>query len=248
MKSASLTPNPAFLISILLLLCSCGLEDVLYLDYVKETDIVRTVNYHVDIKNLPAGPGHPSVNKIEIDFTTSQIPSIRSPNTSGVHDPAALGVFFGNFQIYYRIYMSGILLNSTINESDMTMINPTLASDYNSLKPYTVTTNNYAASVGSAFSGRNYWIVDELSTNYILRSSQLITPYPEDRYFFNDDDLKAPVYLNPNNNADVVTNPSGTAYTYVSMYVVHKAFNDITLTPYYSVPAFLGVFLLPNTP
>jgi hypothetical protein len=126
-------------------------------------------------------------------------------------------------------------------------VNVALASDYAALSPYTITTNYYAASVASAFSNRGYWTVNERSFSYVLRSSQLITPYPEDRYFFNDPDLKNPQYLKPEYNADVVANSAGSSYAYVSMYIVHTAFDTANLAPYYSSPTFLGVFLLPDT-
>lgn len=214
---------------------SCGLDSVTYLKYVDENNVVRTMNNHVEISDLPDGPGHPGVDKVALDFTSSRIPTVTSTD---------FPIFYANFIIFYRIYCSNTLLNS-ITEADLGTVNPTLLSDYNTLKPYTVTTNDYAASVGSAFSNRNYWSIDTSSTQYLLRSTQLITPYPENRYFINDSDLKNPSYLNSNNNADVVNNSSGVSYTYVSMYIAHTAIGT-SLTPYYSSPTFLGVFLLPN--
>jgi hypothetical protein len=228
--------NLAAVLSLALL--SCGIDSVNYLAYVPEVNVTKTANYRVDIINLPDGPGHGQINSVSLDFTSSQVPSITSSD---------INTFHSNFQIYYRIYISNMLLNSTINESDMTAINTVLYSDFSALKPYTVVTNNYTASVGSAFAGRNYWAIGEDSNPNLLRSRQLITPYPSNRLFFNDSDLKNPSYLNSNNNADVVANSNGNSYTYVSMYVVHTAFSDVTLTPYYSSPTFLGVYLLPDT-
>jgi hypothetical protein len=177
---------------------------------------------------------------VSLDFQQSYIPSISGNN---------LNHFLNNYYIFYRIYISGRIVSSP-SESTYQDINPTLYSDYNALKSYTVTTNNNASSVGSAFSSRNFFRMNDRSGPQILRSRELITPYPSDnRYFFYSADLVNPAYLNSNNNADVVANSSssgGSAYAYTAMYVTHKAFNTTTLAEVYSSPTFLGVFLLPN--
>ncbi|MDR2509577.1 MAG: hypothetical protein LBC77_02915 [Spirochaetaceae bacterium] len=216
----------------------CGIDAVNYLEHVPEGNVVRTMNNHVDINNLPDGPGGSGViDRVSLDFTSSRIPQIQSTQ---------LVDFYKRFLVYYRIYCSAIRIDS-VSETNLSDINPTLASDYNSLKPYTVPANNYAASVGSAFAGRNYWTISsEIPDNNIRRSTQLITPYPENRFFLNDQQLKDPSYLNSNNNADVVSNSSGSTYTWVSMYVVQTSLST-NLTPYYSAPTFLGVFLLPDS-
>ena len=215
-----------------------GLDSVNYLAPVDSNNVQQSSVYSCVINNLPEGPGHSVISNVTLSFQSSQIPNITSSDINSFHN---------NFVIYYRIYLSPALISS-ISESELNAINAALYSDYNTLKPYTVVTNNYAASVASAFSNRSYRTIDSMSNPYLLRSADLITPYPRaNRYFFNDPELKAPEYLNANNNADVVSNTSGTAYSYVSLYVAHTAFDTINLTPYYSSPTFLGVYLLPDT-
>ena len=210
---------------------ACGLDSVGFLEYVDDANVRITTNTSVTVYNLPR-----SIDWLTLDYTENRIPSITSSDLNTYHT---------YFQIFYRIYLSNVLISSTISEIDLPTINPTLASDYAALKPYTVKTNYYAASVGSAFASRNYWNIDDASGPNILRSSGLITPYPSDRFFFNAPDLKNVAYLNPNNNADVVTNSEGTAYAYVSQYIVNTELNSTTLALNYSAPTFLGVYLLP---
>jgi hypothetical protein len=211
---------------------ACGLDSIGYLDPVDDANVRITTNTSVTVYSLPRG-----IDWLTLDYTDNRIPRITSSDLNTYHT---------YFQIFYRIYLSNVLISSTISEINLPVINPTLASDYASLKPYTVKTNNYAASVGSAFASRSYWTIDDASGPNILRSSGLITPYPSDRFFVNAADLKNPAYLNPNNNADVVTNSEGTAYAYVSQYIVNTELNSTTLALNYSAPTFLGVYLLPN--
>ncbi|MDR0540161.1 MAG: hypothetical protein LBG74_06640 [Spirochaetaceae bacterium] len=64
---------------------------------------------------------------------------------------------FLNYAIFYRIYISDILLTSTIGESELSFINATLNSDYLAIKPYTDPANNLTTNTGSLFSGRNHF-------------------------------------------------------------------------------------------
>jgi hypothetical protein len=102
----------------------------------------------------------------------------------------------------------------------------------------------------------------EFPTNtppYLLRGSDrfplkrsngggAFNPLPSDRYFRNTSDLNNDANITATINADAVA-PSGSGtirHAYVSMYIVSAGLNDQTYTPIYSVPAFVGIFLLPN--
>jgi hypothetical protein len=72
-----------------------------------------------------------------------------------------------HFTLFYRIYISGTPLDS-IAVSDYNILNPSLASDYNVLLPYTDTsstsTTNISA-VGTVFRNRNYYALELEAAN-----------------------------------------------------------------------------------
>ena len=90
--------------------------------------------------------------------------------------------------------------------------------------------------------------------SYNLRRSNgsaLFRPMPADRYFFNTRELNAGANVSNTINADVSDRSgladSGDRYTYAAMYIVVAGIDD-NLTPIYSAPTFIGVFLLPASP
>jgi len=224
-----------------LLFSNCGIEDYAYIYPVRDADITKTGNYHVKF-NYPDSSGN-SAGIVEIDFTSGQHPRISI--TQPGYD------FYENYEIYYRIYISPSIEGSP-SEANYSNINTQLSNDYNAIKPYTDETNNNASYGYSSLTSRSYMTINEDSTIYLLRSKSLSTPYPNPTnkalwYFENDVDLRNSSYLNSNNNADVASSPSAGAYTYVSMYVVHTAFEAVNLNTRYSTPKHLGVFLLPDS-
>jgi hypothetical protein len=72
-----------------------------------------------------------------------------------------------HFTLFYRIYVSG-LLRESVSISDYSALNPTLASDYNVLLPYTDTSSTSTANVsavGTVFRNRNYYTLELESVN-----------------------------------------------------------------------------------
>jgi hypothetical protein len=74
------------------------------------------------------------------------------------------------------------------------------------------------------------------------------SPLPLDRYFRNSNDLNNDANITATANADVVKpDGSGTIrHAYASMYIVSAGLNEQTYTPIFSIPTFVGIFLLPN--
>ncbi|MDR0399763.1 MAG: hypothetical protein LBH51_02315 [Treponema sp.] len=75
------------------------------------------------------------------------------------------------------------------------------------------------------------------------------TPLPPDRYFRNTSDLNNDANITTTTNADVVgpsSGGSGIRHAYVSLYIVSAGLNEQTYTPIFSIPSFVGIFLLPN--
>ncbi|MDR1108010.1 MAG: hypothetical protein LBL19_03140, partial [Spirochaetaceae bacterium] len=63
--------------------------------------------------------------------------------------PSQPGDYFRNYEIYYRIYISGIMEMGTIGEGMLSTISPTLASNYASIQPYTNADTATATNVGT---------------------------------------------------------------------------------------------------
>jgi hypothetical protein len=74
--------------------------------------------------------------------------------------------YFRNYEIYYRIYISGLMYLGAIGEGVLSTISPTLASNYNSLQPYTNVDTATATNVGTIFSNLNYFPLEFENTNY----------------------------------------------------------------------------------
>jgi hypothetical protein len=73
----------------------------------------------------------------------------------------------------------------------------------------------------------------------------IFNPLP-DRYFVNSSQLHSGENAISTINADVVNKDvSGPRYTYVSMYIVVTGI-DNNFSPIYSIPTFVGIFLLPD--
>jgi uncharacterized protein YjdB len=70
---------------------------------------------------------------------------------------------------------------------------------------------------------------------------------PADRQFTVTEDLINAANITANINADISGMSSGTPlYAYTSMYIVMRSFDPQTLTPVYSSPTFINIFMLPS--
>jgi hypothetical protein len=84
---------------------------------------------------------------------------------------------------------------------------------------------------------------------YLYRSTGngRFNPMPlNNRYFMNSADLTNPVYINQNNNADVVNKDGTPRYAYAAFFIVAVGFDTTTFSSIYSNPAFVGVLRLPD--
>jgi hypothetical protein len=67
-------------------------------------------------------------------------------------------VYFRYFIIYYRIYISGLLVSGTVSTNQMEQINSALSSDYYAFLPYTNTDNTVVpTTMGNTFLNRKYY-------------------------------------------------------------------------------------------
>ena len=112
-------------------LLSCGLDDIPYIDYIPD----GTIN-----ENISA---------------TIWLPSIYN---EGYENPPV--GYFVRFEIYYRIYISGVQLPGVINTYALrNQINSSLSSDFDSLRGLTDKTNtsNIPSNLDTTFSNRKYF-------------------------------------------------------------------------------------------
>jgi hypothetical protein len=121
----------------------------------------------------------------------------------------------------------------------------------------TVMSNRNSATVTLDFqiSGTNQYprltINQQNSVFNFIRSNGngLFNPEPADRHFINTGDLNSSANISTTVNADVCDNTSlsgGKRYTYAAVYIAAVGFDSRTLSPIYSSPTFVNVFLLPD--
>ncbi|MDR0383061.1 MAG: hypothetical protein LBH50_03650 [Spirochaetaceae bacterium] len=214
---------------------SCGIESYAYLSPV--TDIVSTFNSNAVI-SLPSSP-----DVIKIDFSPGNVPVMTVSNRT-----KTLGT---DYEIYYKIYLSD-KFHSTVNIGSIRNdVNPALQADWAAFEPYTVDSNNGSSYVSQLVANRKYYSIMADSSGNLLRSNGngAFNPKPSNRFFIYDSDLADSANLNGNINADIAGMTGGSPrYAYVSMYIVMRDFNEQTLAPVFSAPAFINVFLLPSIP
>jgi hypothetical protein len=263
-------------LSLSLLLSSCGIEKLYYIDYIPQGEYNETNA----IINLP------------------------SDSVEGYRGTQEDGIQFDNFMIFYRIYISdsivitGRQLEGYGTNSDRTAINAALNSDYNQLYSLTdiTNTNVSTSSLENTFCSRRYFLLTLVNAddgsaadiNRVLGSGSLgqrleiafppnprieptltingasynlrraveneilnlydLNPAP-DRRFLNADELFNPDNITNGRNADVATNSApNVRLTYVSMYIAARGTN-LEMPPriIYSQPTFIGIFRLANS-
>jgi hypothetical protein len=182
-----------------------------------------------------------SSDVITIDFSVGRLPTMTVTGQT-----KTLG---SDYEIYYRIYLSDKFY-ATVNTKEIRNdVNPSLEADWAAFEPYTIESNNRSSSVASLVASRKYYSI-ERESGYLKRfdGNGVFAPKPSGRLWFEtSDDMFDSANLTDDINADIAGMRSGTPqYAYVSMYIVMRSFDSQTLTPIYSTPTFINVFLLPS--
>jgi uncharacterized protein YjdB len=219
--------------AVLAVCVSCGISSYSYVSPI--TSVTATLNSSAVI-SLPNAS-----DVITIDFTAGKIPTmtVRSQTKN-------LG---SDYEIYYRIYLSDKMLPTVNTDTLRKDANPSLAKDWAAAEPVTVDSNNRSSEVATMFSNMKYYSIMTNSSGGLMRSNGngAFNPVPSDRLFMTDYELFDSANLTDNVNPDVAGMDSGTPmYAYASMYIAMREFNPQTLTPIYSAPTFINVFLLPS--
>jgi hypothetical protein len=135
-----------------------------------------------------------------VETTLAQSANIIIPDNSS-------NPYFRYYTIFYRIYLSDRDLPSVINDSLRIEINPTLASHYNTLDPYTTTDSVSPNAIESVFRNLHYYPLyvspDKVVTNEIamhqLLSKSTSASFP---FAYQPIDYGDIVSLDFTNNAD----------------------------------------------
>ncbi|GMO42799.1 MAG: hypothetical protein Ta2B_23140 [Termitinemataceae bacterium] len=209
------------------LLFSCGIEDYKYLEPV--TDIVSEFTSRATIR--PPNSGDTYI----IDFPNDAYPKISST------------ALFQKYTIYYKIYKSDHLSMNVNTEEEYKLVNDTLSTDYKTLLPYTDINNNNTSSIDSLFTNRRFYpIYYDGSGNLLRTNNNGAFKLEPDGYFINTYEIRT---TEPSQvvNWDVTENGANAkTYTYAIMYIVAVDFDPQTLTPIYSSPSFINIFMLPD--
>jgi hypothetical protein len=236
---------------VLLFVCACGIEDYSFLNPVTEGQISRTAqgasitglgvsvaesnyftNYVIYYRIYISDMLEPGIMKSADQMTGinsalasdfSGLYSYTSSNANNSADTIYSSLSFFTNRRYYALELQG-------------------ASVYDELR--------YISQLSLDFSVSPPVIrVDGDPAINLLRSTggNSFTPKPEHRHFVNDPELYSSANATTTLNADTADKAGGSnEYTYVSLYIAKMGRDIQSLSPIYGVPAFIGVFALPD--
>jgi len=237
--------TPVILISCLFLL-TCGIDEYYYLPQISQSLISTTSNTEANI-NIPSNflngvehyaTGYVIFYKIYIsDLQQNTITEILSSNSRMSSDYSALYPYTDpsnqttitslttfSSRGYYELELEGTNIRDTVlskNGGNIKMQFPIRS----------------GAEPFIEYGGRTY---------FLLRSNGggSFKPVPENRYFFNSDDLRNYSNATPLINADVSGQSGSPLYAYASMYIASVGMNPRNFSRLYSKPTHIHIFLL----
>jgi hypothetical protein len=238
-------------------LCTCGMDDYIYLYPVQEGNITIRLTEEATVR-LP-----PPISSEVAYFTHFtiyyRIYISESPASSEINTPELMRTFNESLaNDYSAIYPS------TSNNASSTTVNTAIGSLFSGRRYYELALSG-GTSIESildssaqgeelviTFPGQinvrpTFTIGGNTYTLYRSTGSGAFTPRP-DRYFINSSELNRTENANATLNADVADQSriSGKRYAYVSMYIVKMGRDVNTLSTIYSAPTFVGIFKLPD--
>jgi hypothetical protein len=227
---------------------SCGIEDYPYLEYVEPSEIYRTLNTVASIRLPTVGSLYFQHFTIYYRIYISGLPVVGELSTeqlAGINQALASD---------YNALLSYTNVDGT--PTNMGGVFSTRKYYSLALENYSIDTLLGAGSLGSTIrldfeNGRPSLITGGGASYQLFRHSEnnVTVPYADKRYFLNSADVNDGSHINAVafENLDVQDNPgiSGPKFTYVSMYILSAGI-DPNFSNIYSIPTFIGVFLLPN--
>ena len=254
---------PFALLTAVLTLGTCGLEDYPFIYPVPQGNITQTLNYRAEVRVPNNNNGNPAFSHFAVFYRIYVSDSLQ-PSTTTETFSAINTVLASNYNS-----VSGYIDSITQVNTNMDTFFRGLGGQgtgqgvgYNYLALNEANIDNVLSSsvLGSTIvfdfplnaSGGLLPTMTIGANVYTLQRSDnngTFTPRP-DYNFVNNQDLYDPQYLNTQFNADVVDKtgiqPGVTHYTYAAMFIVAVGSDTNTYNYIYSTPSLIGVFLLPD--
>jgi len=232
--------------SCILILLSCGVEEYYYLPQVPEISVSTVLNTSATL-NLPPIPNDYYYAGYYIIFYKIYA-SNHNTQSSSVNEFYQISSNLSSDYNYFSPFANPTNTSSTIS------INTFKNRNFFELKFEDTDTTDILPKTGGTlnitFSTASGTIptasLDSGGEKRLLRSSELTSPEPPDRYFRNTTELRDLANANSNKNADVAGQSSDKNFTYAAMYIVAAGTNPASFTPIYSKPTFINVFKLPD--
>jgi hypothetical protein len=242
---------------VLLLLGTCGIEDYLYLEPVRESNISWDLNvraaillpyvssqqftnfaiyYRIYISDESIASSILPDDMSKINSSLSQdyntfLPYINADSTSV---STQIGTLFSNRK-YFFLNTESLDINDLLSSSSM---GQTIVIDFAPIngRPPTI-----------QLAGGTEYVLLRTTGKGISGSSDFDIKPDNNRTFINTSELNSSANAVSTVNNDVADKAvAGSRYTYVSMYIVSTGHDLISYSPIYSQPAFIGVFRLPD--
>jgi len=239
-----------------LFLLTCGIDEYYYLPKVPDSGVVTQSNTNAEVY-IPSGllnqvdhyaTGYVIFYRIYIsnlelntvsdilNYTSSKIYSdynslLRYTDPSETTYITSLTTFSGKG--FYELELEGIDIKSTVLSKSGGTFNiqfPTRPGDWPNIE---YNENEYSL----------------LRSNGLKEGGTPFNPVPEDRYFFNSDDLRNYANAIPTINADVAGQQNDVneqTNAYASMYIVAVGQNPTTFSKLYGKPTHISIFKLPS--
>jgi hypothetical protein len=234
---------------------ACGIDDYVYLSPVQESEINIRSNTQATIRL-------PSPNSSEVTYFTHFAIFYRIYISSSLQSGQITPELMRTVNTTLYSDYNGIFPSSSNNSSNSTSTtNTAVGSIFSSRRYYDMDLEGAAIESVLDKDSQGETLLIEFSSAdrpfltlgggraYALYRSNgggAFDPKP-DRYFVNHSDLTSGANLTASINADVAgPSPSGSSYTYVSMYIVKAGRDPQSLASVYSAPTFIGVFKLPS--
>jgi hypothetical protein len=245
MKQTQFIPLFFLFLSVSGLFFSCGIEDYAYLEPVPSGNIQLTLNNRARI-DLPPSQGssftqyniyyriyisdileageiqksRPAMGNINPALANDYFALEPYTNTNNNNVNASTDILFRNRSYQTLSYEPGLVINSP---GVLELYFP----DQTGSIPYLI------------YGGKTYNL-------YRSNGNSAFNPQP-DRYFRNSSEINSSANAISTINADVVdkSGAGGPRYTYAALYIAAEGLNQPSYTPFYSIPTFIGVFMLP---
>jgi len=254
--------NKLFLLFTALVLLSCGIDEVVYLEPVESGYVTGVSNGYVrlpdnnsntyfryymiyyriytsDTRTTNIDPNNPqelrSINPVlETDYN-----SLNYYITNENVITNSMDTIFENRQ-YYQLYASD-------NTNEIAMYDLLSPQGYQGIPGvyYGLQLNfNFPDTSSAPFISMGDPSNPSISLN-LLRNSDKFTVIPQDRLFFRSNELVSNVTGNTNKDVNLISATSDSLNAYVSMYIIACGINN-TFSPVFSRPKHIGIFWLPS--